>query len=280
MGTVAPSETRPGGRCHTDRVPELDGCAIKLARAEGHVQELESEIKGQFDGKYTFAVDRGSDGRYLYRVENLPGIPKRWSAIVGDALFNIRSALDHLAWQLVLLEGKKPTRRTQFPILVTQPQDERGRQTPVNVIPALERQDVIDELHRVQPFSEVGPGDNAAQTPLARLAALNNIDKHRLLLTTAGALDANEMYWGLPEGVASPKFAVMNGPAENGTVVALFMFNGGSDAPEGFDPHPAMHVVINEPEFPDLLIVPVTRVLGAMCSRVKWMVEYEFGRFF
>lgn len=261
-------------------MPDLDGCEIKIARAEKHIEELEAEIQEHFAGKYTFAIDRGPDGRYLYRVENLPEIPKRWNAIIGDALFNVRSALDHLAWQLVLLDGKEPTRRTQFPILLSQPHDESGAPVPVNLRPALDRQDVLDELQRVQPFREIGPDHDPAHTPLARLSALNNIDKHRLLLTTAGALDVNEMYWGLPEGVASPRFAVMNGPADNGTVVALFMFDGGADAPEGFDPHPAMHVVINEPAFPDLLITPVTRVLSAMCTRVKWMLQSEFGRFF
>jgi hypothetical protein len=36
--------------------------------------------------------------------------------IAGDAVHNLRSALDHLAWQLALLNTAKPHPRTQFPI--------------------------------------------------------------------------------------------------------------------------------------------------------------------
>lgn len=36
--------------------------------------------------------------------------------MIGDILFNLRSALDQLAWQLVLRADAQPTRRTEFPI--------------------------------------------------------------------------------------------------------------------------------------------------------------------
>ena len=35
---------------------------------------------------------------------------------MGDALFNMRSCLDHLAWRLVELDGGEPCHQRQFPI--------------------------------------------------------------------------------------------------------------------------------------------------------------------
>lgn len=42
--------------------------------------------------------------------------PLRLGVIVGDLVHNVRSALDHLVWQLVLANAQQPTRATQFPV--------------------------------------------------------------------------------------------------------------------------------------------------------------------
>ena len=40
-----------------------------------------------------------------------------WAVILGDAVHNLRSALDHLIWQLVLLDtGKDGSNEHQFPV--------------------------------------------------------------------------------------------------------------------------------------------------------------------
>ena len=39
-----------------------------------------------------------------------------WSLILGDLLHNLRSALDHLAWQLVVDGGGTPSQDTNFPV--------------------------------------------------------------------------------------------------------------------------------------------------------------------
>jgi hypothetical protein len=41
-------------------------------------------------------------------------------ALIGDVVHNLRSALDHLAWQPVLRAGGEPDWRTQFPIFSTE----------------------------------------------------------------------------------------------------------------------------------------------------------------
>jgi hypothetical protein len=38
----------------------------------------------------------------LWIVETLPEIDEEWGLMVGDAIHNIRCALDHLWWQLAI----------------------------------------------------------------------------------------------------------------------------------------------------------------------------------
>jgi hypothetical protein len=51
-------------------------------------------------------------------VEVRKPCPGTWSIIIGEMVHNLRSALDHLVWQLVILEtSEQPVGdRTQFPI--------------------------------------------------------------------------------------------------------------------------------------------------------------------
>lgn len=52
---------------------------------------------------------------WVYRGE-APNAPISWSVIFGEILYNLRSALDHLVWQLVLANGQTPGRHNAFPI--------------------------------------------------------------------------------------------------------------------------------------------------------------------
>ncbi len=46
-----------------------------------------------------------------------PNVPIEWFIRLGEILYNLRSALDHLVWQLVLANGKTPGRDNSFPII-------------------------------------------------------------------------------------------------------------------------------------------------------------------
>ena len=106
------------------------------------------------------------------------------SVIVGDFVHNLRSVLDHLAWQLVLVSGGTPSERTQFPIFIS----ERVSGGPLAAwqrMTAGMNDLILSEVHRVQPYTA---GDNAPFTSLAILNALSNEDKHRLPLACVSAV--------------------------------------------------------------------------------------------
>jgi hypothetical protein len=89
---------------------------------------------------------------------------------------NLKGALDHLAWELVIANKSQPSKQTYFPISETEakfrsdvPNKMKGMSAPA-----------IGAIEALRPF---GGGNES----LWRLHALNNIDKHRTLVTVGSA---------------------------------------------------------------------------------------------
>jgi hypothetical protein len=95
----------------------LEGPRLKLERAWAHLEHLEdltSDFVQAQRRKVTIEHD-AETGIRLWVIDE-PGKPDpRWNPIIGDVLYNFRSALDHLARQLVIQNGRRP-RNTSLPI--------------------------------------------------------------------------------------------------------------------------------------------------------------------
>jgi len=109
-----------------------------------------------------------------YYVVNVPDVPLPVSLIAGDVLQNLRSSLDHLACHLVKRAGGRVTLQTCFPI--ANGPDEYMSPRFRRKVEGM-RQEAIDAIDVIEPYK----GGKGAI--LWRLHRLNNIDKHRLLLT-------------------------------------------------------------------------------------------------
>jgi len=164
----------------------LDPIRLKIARANKHLHTLDHEL-GTFLEPYTNPglIDHRFDGTWhivsLNPVIKEP-VPLLFSIICGEAVHNLRSALDYLVWQLVLVEGNKPDRWNSFPIYsktedfeskVRFPKDpKRG---PLHGI-ALDGE-AWALIEGEQPYHSRVPREHY----LATLALLSNVDKHRAL---------------------------------------------------------------------------------------------------
>jgi hypothetical protein len=99
---------------------------VKLDRAGEHAAALVAETKAYFQGG-SFRVEPEPGERpheTVYRIRLSEPIPVRVSAIIGDALHNLRSALDCVAFEMARQHiGRDLTEReekaTAFPILGT-----------------------------------------------------------------------------------------------------------------------------------------------------------------
>src|SRR4051812_39001560 len=77
----------------------------KIKRAKKHIFDLEARIRAFFElHPYKIGTKRNQQTRQLiYYLSEVTATPVSFSLIAGDAIQNLRSALDHLAQQLYLV---------------------------------------------------------------------------------------------------------------------------------------------------------------------------------
>ena len=168
----------------------LAGMWAKVNRAMYHLEELNTETKdylGPDTHPYSLAVNnyvkRGvSVGRL--RIEREPDV--RLGILAGEAVYQARSALDHIVYQLAYLNHPKP-RGTQWPNAIDEaryrePDPETGESPRDRMLRNVreEHRAVVDEF---QPYHD---GARARDNLLYVLGRFANTDKHRVLQTAYG----------------------------------------------------------------------------------------------
>lgn len=149
----------------------LDGVRAKIARARELQASLVQEAQPWVASlPNTIVVTHdAATGKHHVTIAPPPPAPTRWSVVFGEMLHDLRSALDHLTWQLVILNKKRPTRSTQFPIL-SKPDVERFAAQVQGI-----RDDHLAAIMSLQPYET----QTNRPTRLELLATLSNMDKHR-----------------------------------------------------------------------------------------------------
>lgn len=247
---------------------DLSGVDAKIGWAKCHLAALKEAIDDTLDAhpcQLVGQMDRET-GAYVFTVHNLPAMDPTWGLRVGDVVHNLRCALDHLAWQLVILENKKPNRNTQFPIRRYPRVNEKAEQLQVKLEPAVSNSAILDALESVQPYADPW---KAGEHPLWRLNRLDIIDKHHVLLVVRAALNVGGMSWGWWGEHPPPGVIVNVSPLEEGDWVARFDVKG-REPPPGWRPHADISIVLNEGEMIDLASAPIVRVLDML---VRWVEE-------
>jgi hypothetical protein len=151
---------------------------LKVDTAKEHITDLERELRSFLDTKpYEVGTKRDPQTRKLiYYLTGVKDTPSRVASITGDALQNLRSSLDHLAWQLVLANSCSPGNGTGFPIAESAMKYKQLRARNVQGM----SQAAIKAIDAIKPYK----GGNDA---LWRIHELNRIDKHRTVVTVGSA---------------------------------------------------------------------------------------------
>lgn len=173
-----------------------------MLRARQHQAALHEELTGlQTDPIYELAASR--EGNDLVVRASVNGeVPTQLALVVGDLLHNARSALDLLVFERAQegqgTLGRPPSadeeRSLFFPITASASEFRRASaKLALFLSPA-----VLSRIESTQPWQSAGTesrdgpcsdandhlGASFKQHLLRRLAALNNIDKHRIILFT------------------------------------------------------------------------------------------------
>lgn len=150
--------------------PSLDNAYARVGRAKHHLSKIKSEspgilssISGWEEGQQDLAV------LALPIEKSITCLPPSFGIRVGEAIYNLRAALDYLVYELAILDSGGVQYGTQFPI-----EDSIGgwqchRQTRLRGL-SIKHQAAIELL---QPYK----GCNWTKT----LRDLSNPDKHRTL---------------------------------------------------------------------------------------------------
>jgi hypothetical protein len=159
----------------------LTGAKLKLERANEHLDAFEAEGGNYLGGEFYMLVRDDSAEGTVFQLWIKEEPPPRLSVILGDCVHNLRSFLDHIAWQLVLANDETPDEKTSFPIWDRPPRDGTFRPPSCRGM----SNDALALVERMQPYHEQ---DRAPEHVLSFIRELSNTDKHRTLNLTAASL--------------------------------------------------------------------------------------------
>jgi hypothetical protein len=161
---------------------DLTECQAKIERAQEHRERLDAVINPVRSWESeVFHMDAKLDPQSGYHIFRLAAIPEDWrlevGVILGDAVHNLRSALDYLFWQLYCCyiqvpQSRAEAKRVQFPIEDSS-QRLANKRVHFNKIPPAHWA-VIDSA---QPY----PGRNDPGRAIGALRDLSDRDKHQVL---------------------------------------------------------------------------------------------------
>ena len=167
-------------------MPYITGARLKVKRARKHLNELERKARAFLDrhpDHFTRQLDPNDLNYVIYKIPPNPAPPPTLAPVLGDVVHNLRSALDHIAWNLALLNlegtGSEPFDLTAFPIITntTDWSIDKFYRLVQDVLP-----EAIPDIIDLQPCHRRNP----AEHELAVLDALWNADKHRVNTIISG----------------------------------------------------------------------------------------------
>lgn len=242
---------------------DLDGVHLKLARAREHFKLVEAKVAGYiYDRPYSIVMKDDPSGDKIPVVDITQEPPAEIVAIFGDGLQNLRSALDHLAWQIVQLLGGTPIEgETRFPIFKRQV----GGRKPYEGIKGAPTKGPLAEIVRArvdwhQPFN----WDQPETHPLAILNDLANIDRHRYLHLIAVAWDIESL-----RNIVYAEIAKDLADGESRPIrIASYRFMG-------VNAHRVLKVTLDE--YPHLVGFPITDLANHLMRGVELIIgEFEY----
>jgi hypothetical protein len=207
----------------------------------------------------TFTKRDPETGEVIVYGEPSRGSPtSEWGIVIGDIVHNLRSALDHMVWQLTVAQRHVPPPRISgkwrdiaFPVFTKDPRkkNEDGKHIPWQVEPPKSlwgvHASLLPEFERLQPFMRrenlvlvQQKVDDPSHAPLAILNNLWNIDKHRHINLAIFNVGYKDLFGSppvarIPEGVNRLNF-VLNpkGSFEGRTEFGRLSWAGGPVPPE------------------------------------------------
>ncbi len=185
-------------------ITALDSANLKLIRVSEHIKAIKRYRRG-YARRKPHKILTDAKGKETADISKAP--PHDIAIIAGEALYQLRSTLDHLAFDLVKLNATRiqlPSnwqKRCEFPLLTCVPT--KGN-PPVpcklplpynyfsNILPGITKT-AFAFIESLQPYNKGSASVIRTPTILGWLANLSNIDKHRHLSVIETNLSHSEV---------------------------------------------------------------------------------------
>jgi hypothetical protein len=222
----------------------------KLRRAQAHISEVQQWVSA-LQGTQPWSIQRepaGEDGwAYRFKVHRL--IPADLSAVAGDAVANMRAALDYIAYELALHHvgtmSDAEEAATAFPICRDKATFDQfftaGRKGSLRArlygdaerraLECVQPFALTDEMRAVGVERPTDPKTDLLTDHAYGLNTLWNIDKHRRLPGLAWAVEGPVWFSGDATGCRWIQRAIGLAPLQDGTVLSEFHGSPGSGRP-------------------------------------------------
>jgi hypothetical protein len=177
----------------------LESARLKLVRAGEHLDALEQRIR-TYSRAASHQLIAEPNGKHTVHIGDQP--PPDIGILVGEIVYQLRSSLDHLAFDLVKINSRGIVlpagweKRCEFPLLFSIP-TKGNPPVPCKPLPRdwfdKTLPGISDEafttIESLQPYRRLG-----VTNALRLIADLSNIDKHRHLHVTVAKVAVNRHY--------------------------------------------------------------------------------------
>jgi hypothetical protein len=248
-------------------VEPVAGIDIKLQRARDHIQYLSDTVNAFYDRKpYRLVGELDSQtGFRIVRIFVNEQPDMRWGVIAGDAVHNLRSALDnlwHRLWHRPNTTAFWTSRYDGFPFFENPAKLEtRFRNRAKNP----REKAVVEILREIRPYDGGNDG-------IGVLFDLSNEDKHTSFVPALGAMKGTYGVWISIGNTRSETVTLRHPgmcPIKDGAIVARLQLAIHTDVPVDVHSEIAFAVVFGEsPTFQGQPIVPLLAKLGTMTQEI------------
>jgi hypothetical protein len=259
----------------------LYGAYRKIDHARDHLKRLDREVKTFTEtNPYRFVTKYDDEGVAHIVFEGGGQVPVVMSLIVGDVVHNLRSALDHVVYQLALLGGGSGETNA-FP-LFWEPgkyRDHQKRLLRDVPDPYRARIEALQPYHIVCGISPKSiPQEFWTHFWLMGLARLDNLDKHRLLLAAQAVIPMTQS-----PSFKGVRFAKGKWSGEGSRIVVedgaeLFTIEeievAGDPSEVKMDPNPSYTIVFGDPIYTPEEYWERTDKVAASVGDLKVGVKY------
>jgi hypothetical protein len=256
--------------------PDLSGVRLKLDRAETHIETVGRQIEAfreRDPPPFGFRSDpeprANQPGDYVLYAVIRETPPRELALPIGDALQNMRAALEHFAYELSSPSAQK-SGKTAFPIYTDECQFKVNGVSRIKTITGHGRA----FIERLQPYAATKIPDD---DPLEVLRKLSNLDKHQLLVPVIAAVSDRDSWVGSSNAEIRFKY-LRRGPVEHDAKIVAF-----TATPK--DPASDMEVQANSGLQIQLDKTGITgfeiealELLKLILHHIRWNIEWGFER--